>query len=124
MTNKRRSSRLNAKANVVRKKGRYAISCRSSIHDKTSNSELCAQYIDLVKRKNVLASQKQELNQKVVTEECLRICKHCFSSVISSKTINLVHEVETNLSDENSDEGRVIEYIDLAEELREESKWT
>ena len=46
------------------------------------------------------------------------------NSVISSKTINLVHEVETNLSDENSDEGRVIEYIDLAEELREESKWT
>ena len=119
MTNKRRISTLNTKANVVRKKGRYAISCRLSIHDKTSDSELCSQYIDLIKRKNILASQYQELIQKgVVTEESLRTCEHCFNSVISSKTINPVHEVETNLSDENSDEGRVIEYINLGEELR------
>ena len=37
---------------------------------------------------------------------------HCSSSIP-------VHEVETNLSDENLDEGRVIEHIDLAEELRD-----
>ena len=120
MANKRRSSRLNAKANVVRKKGRYATSCGSSIHDKTSNSELCTQYIDLIKKENILASQYQELIQKgVVTEESLLTCKHCFNSVISSKTINPAHEIETNLSDENSDEGRAIEYIELVEELRD-----
>ena len=120
MTNKRRSSRLNTKANVVRRKGQYAISCGSSIHDKTSNFELCTQYIDLIKMKSILASQYKELIQKgLVTEESLRISKHCFNNVISSKTVDPVHEVETNLSDENSDEGRAIEYIDLAEELRD-----
>ena len=40
------------------------------------------------------------------------------------KTINPVQEVETNSSDENSDEGRVLEYIDLAKELHDDSKWT
>ena len=120
MTNKLQSSRLNTKASVVRKKGQYAISCGSSIHDKTSNSGLCTQYIDLIKRKNSLASQHQELIQiGLVTEECLWIRKHCFNSAISSKTIDPAHKVETNLSDENSDEGRAIEYIDFAEELRD-----
>ena len=61
MTNKRRSSRLNTKANVVRRKGQYAISCGSSIHDKTSNFELCTQYIGLIKMKSILASQYKEL---------------------------------------------------------------
>ena len=120
MTNKPQSCRLNTKANVVRKKGQYAILCGSSIHDKTSNSELCTPYIDLIKRKNSLASQHQELIQiGLVTEECLRIRKRCFNGAFSSKTIDPVHKVETNLSDENSDEGRAIEYIDFAEELRD-----
>ena len=77
----------------------------------------------LLKGKTFWLVRSKNLIRKLL-QECLRICKHCFNSVISSKTINLVHEVETNLSDENSDEGRVIEYIDLAEELREEPKWT
>ena len=71
-------------------------------------------------RYTILASQYQELIQKgVVTEKPLQICKHCFNSNISSKTIDPVREIETNLSDKNSDDGRVIEYIDLAEELRD-----
>ena len=89
MSNKHRSSRLDTKANMVRKKGQYAILRGSSVHDKTSNSELCTQRIDLIQRKSILASQYQELIQKgVVTEESLRICKHCFNSVIPSKTID------------------------------------